>query len=265
MSSYLEQAQSLVKRLEGCVLHGYRDSVGVATNGYGHTGPEVVVGQEITQEIADHNLLVDLGIADSRLKARVKPAALAALTDHERAALLSFVFNLGANPKWTIWSDLNAGRLDDVPAQMMRFVNAGGRQLPGLVKRRQAEGVYYRTADIGAAAQAIMVQEPEQIAPSSSVTRETMDTPPTPLPPKPLAATSLATKVTGCVAACGVAAAHLSTQASTAAQQVLSVVQPHADVAPIFATVVTILTGVVVVTGVVSLFISHHQETVRTH
>lgn len=265
MSSYLEQAQALVKRLEGCVLTGYRDSAGVPTNGYGHTGPEVVVGQYITQEIADHNLSVDLGIADSRLKERVKPAALAALDDHQRAALISFVFNLGANPKWTIWADLNAGRLDDVPTQMMRFVNAGGVKLPGLVKRRAAEVAYWNTADLVAAGAAAISQPSSETAPPSSVTRESVDTPPTALPPKPLAAASLGTKIAGCVAACGVAVSQFSDKAAGVANQVLGVVAPHADAAPIFQTSVTVLTGVVVVAGVVGLFISHHQETVRTH
>ena len=51
---------------------------------------------------------------------------------------MSFVFNLGAGAKWTIWKVLKARRFDEVPPQLMRFVNAGGRVVKGLVNRRAA-------------------------------------------------------------------------------------------------------------------------------
>src|SRR5579872_24143 len=99
--SYLDLAESLVKKLEGCRLVGYLDSVGKPTIGYGHTGPEVHVGQEITQEIADHDCAIDLATADRDLAGVCRASALAELHPHQRATLVSFVFNVGADPDWT--------------------------------------------------------------------------------------------------------------------------------------------------------------------
>ena len=42
----------LIKKFEGCKLYSYRDSVGVATIGYGHT-KNVKIGMSITQAQAD--------------------------------------------------------------------------------------------------------------------------------------------------------------------------------------------------------------------
>jgi lysozyme len=38
---------------------------------------------------------------------------------------------------------LNQGEYKAVPAELMRWVNSGGRPLPGLVRRRKAEGVLF--------------------------------------------------------------------------------------------------------------------------
>ena len=43
----------LVKEFEGCRLTAYKDSVGVLTIGYGHTGSDVKPGMTITQARAD--------------------------------------------------------------------------------------------------------------------------------------------------------------------------------------------------------------------
>ena len=50
---------NLVKQFEGCRLVGYADISGVPTIGYGHTGPEVRVGDTIDQRKADEFLKWD--------------------------------------------------------------------------------------------------------------------------------------------------------------------------------------------------------------
>ena len=50
---------SLIRESEGCRLEAYRDSVGVCTIGYGHTGADVHEGLVWTQSRADSALGAD--------------------------------------------------------------------------------------------------------------------------------------------------------------------------------------------------------------
>lgn len=255
--SYLDLAAALVKRLEGYRLIGYADSVGKPTNGYGHTGPEVRVGVSITQEIADHNLTVDLATADRELRACIKPAAIPNLHEHEMAALVSFVFNVGANASWTIWKDINAGKLGDVPAQLRRFDHGevGGKLvvIPGLNSRREAEVAFWNTADTAQAA-AIMAAAP--IAPPPSSYTRSIPTPPAPTPAPPLATQSIVTKAVTMVAGA-------ATAAGTLGSQVHDIAAPHAAEAPIFSTLAVIASGLVVAAALVGLLIHAEQAKQR--
>lgn len=255
--TYLALARDLVKRLEACELVGYLDSVGKPTNGYGHTGVEVRVGVAITQEIADHDLDVDLATADARLAGVCRASALSELLDHQRATLVSFVFNVGADAKWSIWADVNEGRLADVPAQLRRFVNGHihGQlvKIHGLENRREAEVAFWNTGDTDAAVAAAVPAHagvPPQ-APPSGTTRE-IETPPTPLPPKPLATTSMVTKVVTAVAGVGATATQLH-----------DVVLPHVDESPIFAHIAVGCTFVVVAAAAVALIVHSKQQEAR--
>ena len=93
----------------------------------------------------------DLETAARRLGAVVSAEVVAELTEHQYAALLSFVFYLGASPKWTIWKRLNARQFDQVPVEMARFVYVGKTKLQGLVKRRAAEIALWSTEEPGSA------------------------------------------------------------------------------------------------------------------
>lgn len=57
------------------------------------------------------------------------------------AAILDFIYNLGAGSYQasTLRRVINAGEWDRVPAQLKRWVNAGGRRMRGLEIRRDAE------------------------------------------------------------------------------------------------------------------------------
>lgn len=170
-----QQAVELVSRWEGLELSAYPDPATGGdpwTIGYGHTGPDVKRGLKITTAHALKLLRDDLGIAAARLATVVRRDVIEELDDCQYGALLSFVFNCGANKTWTIWKVLNARQFDQVPVQLARFVNAGGRKMKGLVNRRNAEIALWNEA------------EPDEDLPSS-VTRS-MKTPPTPTNSKPL-------------------------------------------------------------------------------
>jgi lysozyme len=174
----------LVKKSESCVLRVYDDKWpdkiliggdivgGTLTAGYGHTSAVLKIGDPVTQNTADTWLKEDLETAAYRLRGVVSDDVIALLTDNQYAALLDFVFNLGAGAGWTIWKRLNAKQFDQVPLEIAKFVNAGGVKLQGLVNRRAAEVALWATDEPGTATDIV----------PSSVTRATI-TPPTPSDP----------------------------------------------------------------------------------
>lgn len=225
-------AIDFVARWEGRRLTAYRDVGGMLTVGYGHTGPDVFEGQTISAARARALLEADLVVAAARLCERVGEGVVEALTPSQYAALLSFVFNLGANPKWTIWKVLKARRFDEVPPQLMRFVNAGGLVVQGLVNRRAAECALWHAPE----------DEAPLEAPPSSVTRVT-PTPPTPADSKPLAASKSFTTA----AATGVAAA------AVAVGEVSKAVSPYAAQSEIVQRCVSALALAAAILAVASL------------
>ncbi|URI15919.1 lysozyme [Brevundimonas albigilva] len=216
------------------------DVKGKATIGWGHTATvspqDVVDRRRITQAEARALLLQDLNEARRKLYQVVKSPVIDSLTENQYAAILSFVFNLGANPGWTIWKRLNARQYDQVPAQMARFVNArvNGKlkKLDGLVERRNAEIALWSTAEPGSLAE----------SPPSSVTRA-IPTPPTPVEAKPLVQSN--TAIT--------AATQVVTGVSAGAVAIQQTVAPQAMQAEVLQKLVSILAIVITVCGVLLL------------
>jgi lysozyme len=67
------------------------------------------------------------------------------LNENQFSALVSFTYNcgIGALEKSTLLKLLNQGKYEAVPAQLMRWANAGGKRYDGLVRRRKAEGALF--------------------------------------------------------------------------------------------------------------------------
>ena len=136
MSQTTNQAGlQLIESFEGLRLTSYQDSVGVWTIGYGHT-QGVQPNQTITQQQAQAFLQQDLAVAESA----VNKLGLT-LTDNQFAALVSFTFNLGAGNL----NKLVSQGLAATPDRILLFDHAGGRVLPGLTRRRQAERALFLT------------------------------------------------------------------------------------------------------------------------
>ena len=129
-------AVPLVQKYEGTVLRSYRDPVGIITACTGHTGPELKMGQTYTREQCEEMLYKDLVKHADALSCVHAP-----LTDGQRAAFLSFAFNVGDDAfcRSTLVRKANAGDIDGACAELSRWTYAGGKQLPGLVRRRAAE------------------------------------------------------------------------------------------------------------------------------
>lgn len=130
----------LIKESEGLKLTAYKCPAGVWTIGYGSTGPHVKVGLTITEEQAEELLRKDVKRFEDGVSAIVGPC-----TQGQFDALVSFSFNLGlgALMSSTLLKRHKAKDYQRAGDEFLRWVNAGGRKLPGLVKRRAAERALY--------------------------------------------------------------------------------------------------------------------------
>ena len=131
-----EAGIDLIKSFEGCRTVAYQDVVGVWTIGYGHT-IDVKEGMSITQHQCDVMLEVDIETYENYVNKYV----IVSLTQNQFDALVSWVYNLGPTNlrNSTMLKVLNAGKYSEVPYQMKRWNQAGGKVLKGLVVRRKAE------------------------------------------------------------------------------------------------------------------------------
>ncbi|WP_266206242.1 lysozyme [Pontibacter kalidii] len=137
---------ALIHQFESCRLNAYLCPAGVWTIGYGCTyyenGAPVKRGEKITKERADELFAVVL----RGFEEKVKRAVTAPLTLNQFSALVSFTFNCGeANfRKSTLLRKVNANPADKtIAAEFAKWKNGGGKELPGLVRRRKAESDLY--------------------------------------------------------------------------------------------------------------------------
>jgi len=131
---------AFIKRMEGCSLTAYLDSVKVPTIGVGHTRG-VKMGDTCTEEQADQYLLDDLESVYSDIEALVDVP----LTQGQFDSLCSWVFNLGGSAlrSSAMLKLLNQGNYTASAQQMLRWDKAGGQVLAGLTKRRAAEAAMF--------------------------------------------------------------------------------------------------------------------------
>lgn len=133
----------LIKRHEGCRLKAYQCPAGVWTVGYGSTRG-VNRFTEITQQEAEVRLRQDVKVAERTVeKVRYLQKGL---KQCQFDALVSFVFNLGSGAfeKSTLRKKVIANPDDrSIRPEFMKWVNASGQRLEGLVKRRADEANLY--------------------------------------------------------------------------------------------------------------------------
>ena len=126
----------LIKDFEGLRLGSYKCPAGVWTIGYGHT-KGVKQGQVIDQGKADDYLVEDIApierlLNDLRINFR----------QEQFDALVSWIFNLGASAfqRSTLYIRIGTNASDEeITDQIIKWVNAAGKPLVGLKKRRIAE------------------------------------------------------------------------------------------------------------------------------
>jgi GH24 family phage-related lysozyme (muramidase) len=145
-----KKGAAFIAHFEGFRPKLYNDPVGHCTIGCGHLvhhGP--INGSEpaefkrgITRERALELLQDDASTAAHEIARSVKVR----LSQPQLDALISFAFNVGTGAfrDSTLLKVLNQGDYSGVPAQLNRWSKAGGKTLPGLVRRRDAEGRLFR-------------------------------------------------------------------------------------------------------------------------
>lgn len=129
----------LLKSFEGCKLNAYLDVGGIPTIGWGHTGPEVVIGMTMTQSQADGTLEKDLEkyyVLDHYLEEEVN--------ENQYSALVVLAYNIGlrAVRTSTLLKKINNG--DDPSKEWLRWNKVNGKEVAGLTRRRKAELELYR-------------------------------------------------------------------------------------------------------------------------
>ncbi len=125
-----------IANLEAFRPVAYKDSVGVSTIGYGST-EGVKMGDKITPERALIRLLKDA----EKFGAGIQRCVTVPLFQHEFDAYVSLAYNIGISAfcNSTLVKLLNQGDYVGACLQILRWDKAGGRVLPGLTTRRQAE------------------------------------------------------------------------------------------------------------------------------
>ncbi len=144
MRHVTEAGLNLIKRFEGFSPTIYICPAGYPTIGYGHVvlaHEQVQFATGITPAEATELLRKDVGVAERAVLRLISVP----LTDGQFDALVSFTFNLGAGAlqRSTLRMKVNRGEHEGVPAELMKWVWAAGKRLPGLIRRRRAEALAY--------------------------------------------------------------------------------------------------------------------------
>ena len=145
-----EAGLRFIAQHEGTRLNLYNDPAGHCTIGVGHlvhygncNGSEPAEFRAgISEQRAYELLRSDVNAAVQAVKSLVKVP----LNQQQFDALVSFTFNLGAGnlQQSDLLKRLNAGEYSAVPYELSRWVYGGGVKLPGLVRRRNEEGILFR-------------------------------------------------------------------------------------------------------------------------
>lgn len=130
----------LVKRFEGFRARPYLCPAGYWTIGYGRLATQD--HPPIDELQAEAMLIEDLAGARAAVLRLVRHP----LTDYQLDAITDWTFNLGSGrlKGSSLRAKLNRGDLGEVPGELRKWTIGGGRRLPGLVIRREAEAAMFQ-------------------------------------------------------------------------------------------------------------------------
>lgn len=139
---------ALIKSFEGFYSKPYLDPVGIPTIGYGvikyPNGKRVTMKDPAITEKQASDILAQL--LEQTYEKDVNKHVKTTLNQNQFDALVSFTYNLGGTnlSTSTLLRKVNANPCDPtIDAEFAKWVNAGGKKLNGLVRRRKAESDLY--------------------------------------------------------------------------------------------------------------------------
>ena len=144
MRHITDNGLKIIKQFEGFSPKIYLDAAGLETIGYGHLilpHEKSTFKKGISLAEAESLLKRDVQLAENAVARLIKTP----LTNNQFDALVSFTFNVGAAAlqRSTLRHKINHGEHEGVPAELNKWVYAGGEKLPGLLQRRIMEGHLY--------------------------------------------------------------------------------------------------------------------------
>lgn len=134
----------LIMRYEGFSPKPYICPAGYWTIGFGHL---IKRGDPLMRKVITREEGVDLFNKDSKEYVDgVNRLVSTDLTQGQFDALVSFAYNLGvgALEKSTLLKYVNARKFALAAKEFSKWVNGGGKVLPGLVKRREEEAQMFK-------------------------------------------------------------------------------------------------------------------------
>lgn len=149
---------SLIKSFEGLRLKAYKalPTEKYYTVGYGHYGSDVKEGQTITEAEAEALLRADL----KKYEAKVNKYSGYNWNDNEFSALVSFAYNVGNIDGLTKKGERSR---EEIKKVWKTYCKAGGKELPGLVRRREAELKLFGENETMAAEHKTDQKDPKQV------------------------------------------------------------------------------------------------------
>ena len=125
---------SLIKSFEGMRLKAYKalPTEKYFTIGYGHYGADVKEGQTITEAEAEKLLRADI----QKYEGKVNKYSTYNWNDNEYSALVSFAYNVGNIDGLTKKGERSR---EEIKKVWTSYSKAGGKEVPGLLRRREAE------------------------------------------------------------------------------------------------------------------------------
>lgn len=138
MKPNMQGLVALIKEFERCKLKAYKCPAGVWTCGWGSTGPDVDKNTVWTQEQADSRMEKDMA---KFMELAVQLSPVLRSYPNKWQAITDFVYNCGpgAYQKSTLRKRVNEEDWDAAVGEFRKWTKGGGKELPGLVRRREAE------------------------------------------------------------------------------------------------------------------------------
>lgn len=149
---------TLIKSFEGLRLKAYKalPNEKYFTIGYGHYGADVKEGQTITEAEAEALLRSDL----KKYEAKVNKYSNYKWNENEFSALVSFAYNIGNIDGLTKKGERSR---EEIKKVWTSYSKAGGKELPGLLRRREAELELFSKGETMAAEHKTNQKDPKQV------------------------------------------------------------------------------------------------------